>query len=844
VFGRPTYSSPIALSLGGALLWSVNPDNDTVSVIRTDTDTLVTSIAVGNEPQSVAPTPDGQFAYVANAADNSVTVIRITNASPASFQAAVETTFKTGADPFNIVASPDGRRVFVANSGQDTITVIDATNRTIIGHVDIRNSVCNDPDRARHFQPRGMAVTQDSTRLFVTRFLSFVKPGGRQADDNGKEGWVCRIDINTTATTIAGYQPVQQIPLAPQVTGFNVDSTGDGVLDPTSAFPNQLQSIVIRGDNAYLPNIAASPSGPLRFNVDTQAFLSVINGVSTGTPTSPGSINLNLGARNPEPGKPRLFFSNQWAIAFTTQSGPGSAYSVSAGSDLLVKLDVAANGALSFTVDSDTTRYIDLNDPTNPLTSGLNAGKNPLGIVINDPGTRAYVMNFVSRNVSVVDLATDAVVKTIITASQPPPGSQDEVVQVGAEMFFSSRGNFLSNMVHASTGQIVPANLTVSTRNRLSSEGWQNCASCHPGGLTDGVVWAFGAGPRKAVPLNTSFNPNLPTQQRVLNYSAIFDEIEDFELNIRNVSGPGNLAVAVPCSDGAATSLFNPDQGLLLGDTTFNQPPCTVNAFLQKANANRSQLTVQFPGSNVPVPAMTALREWIRLAIRTPNRPLGPRELLGGVDRGRFVAGLRLYKRAGCHTCHGTNFFTISLKDFTSPPANAEVSAEVANAALGTLAPTFGNPVNTQYLPRFLKNIGSFNLGVNVPAAAGGAPANCPAFLLNVCIGGFEKTGANPNAQGQVTDALGIDYNGDSKGIGYNVPSLIGIRAMQPYYHNGACETLACVVADPVHRTAGLPPGSADFLANARLQRILVRFLEGIDATSASPNPTGGPRGQ
>lgn len=133
---------------------------------------------------------------------------------------------------------------------------------------------------------------------------------------------------------------------------------------------------------------------------------------------------------------------------------------------------------------------------------------------------------------------------------------------------------------------------------------------------------------------------------------------------------------------------------------------------------------------------------------------------------------------------------------------------------------------------------------MNAPAAGGGAPANCPPWLLTVCIGGFEKTGANPNAQGQVTDALGIDYNGDSKGIGYNVPALIGIRAMQPYYHNGACETLACVVADPVHRTAGLPPGSPDFLANARLQKILVRFLEGIDATSASPNPTGGPRGQ
>jgi YVTN family beta-propeller protein len=53
-----------------------------------------------------------------------VTVIKVTNTSP--FQAAVETSFTTGAEPWNIVISPNGRRVFVANSAQDTISVIDS----------------------------------------------------------------------------------------------------------------------------------------------------------------------------------------------------------------------------------------------------------------------------------------------------------------------------------------------------------------------------------------------------------------------------------------------------------------------------------------------------------------------------------------------------------------------------------------------------------------------------------------------------------------------------------------------------------------------------------------------
>ena len=71
---------------------------------------------------------------------------------------------------------------------------------------------------------------------------------------------------------------------------------------------------------------------------------------------------------------------------------------------------------------------------------------------------------------------------------------------VGAEMFFSSRGNFDR-----------PAGATVSTSERLSSDGWQSCASCHFKGLTDGVVWEFAAGPRKSVPLNATFNPRNPS---------------------------------------------------------------------------------------------------------------------------------------------------------------------------------------------------------------------------------------------------------------------------------------------------------------------------------------------
>ena len=150
-----------------------------------------------------------------------------------------------------------------------------------MGHVDLRKSLCNAPDKARTFQPRGMAVTKNSKRLFVTRFLSFTGRAACRPTTTAARAPVCRLDIKTASSKIADYKPAKLVKLAPQITGFTIDSNGDGVADPTSAFPNQLQSIVIKGNNAYLPNIAASPTGPLKFNVDTQAFVNVIGGVNT-----------------------------------------------------------------------------------------------------------------------------------------------------------------------------------------------------------------------------------------------------------------------------------------------------------------------------------------------------------------------------------------------------------------------------------------------------------------------------------------------------------------------------------------------------------------------------------
>ena len=74
---------------------------------------------------------------------------------------------------------------------------------------------------------------------------------------------------------------------------------------------------------------------------------------------------------------------------------------------------------------------------------------------------------------------------------------------------------------------------------------------------------------------------------------------------------------------------------------------------------------------------------------------------------------------------------------------------------------------------------------------------------------------------------MGIDYNSDGRGIGFNVPSLLGLYGEPPYMHNGAAESLAGVVADVKHRTDN--GRITDLLSNPTDQVKVVKFLESID---------------
>ena len=196
-------------------------------------------------------------------------------------------------------------------------------------------------------EPRGIAITpvtsgadSDQT-VYVTNFLALPNNGAIDGADNAKVGYVTVIPVaSDTVTGQVTLNPVSDTgfkaagdalnhiaaPATPVATDFTFT---------TGAYPNQLNAIAIRNNFAYVPSTAASPNGPVRFNVNVQSLVNVID--LTANTDAGKTINMQQAVAaqtNPQ----RLFITQPWAIAFKHNADEG--YVVSAASDIVAKLAV------------------------------------------------------------------------------------------------------------------------------------------------------------------------------------------------------------------------------------------------------------------------------------------------------------------------------------------------------------------------------------------------------------------------------------------------------------------------------------------------------------------------
>jgi uncharacterized protein (TIGR03437 family) len=646
-FAGPTSSQPLALSADDSLLIVANPDNNSVTLFDVKNgNAKLAEITVGGEPNGVALSPDGTRAYVANTLDGTVTVLGINRA--AGSYGTVLNTIRVGAEPYGLALTPTGRKLYVTNARSNSVSVID-TSSTSYPAVTIPNV---------GFEPRGIAITNGGTddlqeTVFVTQFLSLPIDGKVDGADDAKAGHVTVISAATD--TVIGDIVVNPI----AETGFK--AAGDalqrialpatpGAADfkfVTGAYPNQFNNIGIRGKFAFVPNTGASPNGPFRFNVNTQSLLSVID--TTARKDAGKTINMHA-AVDAQTNPSKRFITQPWAIALKHKTDEG--YVVSAASNIVVKLKIDPNtGAATVQSDpTDTTRVLEI--PT---------GKNPRGIVINSTDQTAYVMNYVSRDVNIIDLTAtvEKVTTTVKSANLPAAGSLEDKIHVGRELYHTSVGEF---------DPVAPGGAAIT--GRMSNNGWGSCSACHPFGLSDNVVWIFPSGPKRTISQHTDYDQTDPARKilRALNWSAERDEEADFELNTRAVSG---------------------GQGLIVG-TDGTTPDPNVANLTPNASRGRNQLKVR------GVPGWDALEAYVQFGIRSPISPLR-----NSTDPD-IAAGRQAFIQANCQSCHGGPQWTSARVRFNPPPdasliSNGQLIAELRN--VGTFDPQAFNEVRQTGTP-------------------------------------------------------------------------------------------------------------------------------------------------
>lgn len=135
-------------STAQASIYVSNSDDDTVSVINSETNTVTTTVTVGTQPESLQASPNRNFVYVVNAGSNNISVIDTSNNT-------VSTTITVGSNPAGIAVSPDSEFVYVSNRNDNTVSIIETETHTVTSTINVGTT------------PRGLAISPDGTTLYV-----------------------------------------------------------------------------------------------------------------------------------------------------------------------------------------------------------------------------------------------------------------------------------------------------------------------------------------------------------------------------------------------------------------------------------------------------------------------------------------------------------------------------------------------------------------------------------------------------------------------------------------------------------------------------------------------------
>ena len=279
------------------------------------------------------------------------------------------------------------------------------------------------------------------------------------------------------------------------------------------------------------------------------------------------------------------------------------------------------SGAYLF-VALETSRQLAILDPVGGRELlKVDVGRAPQGVSVSADGLRVYVQNFMDRTVSVMDLTPllnqgELRVPALATTATVVTDKLNPIVLRGKQLFYDARDP------------------------RLARDSYMSCASCHNDASHDGRTWdftGFGEGLRNTPALKG----RAAIGQGFMHWSANFDEVQDFEGQIRNFAGGTGL----------------------MTDAQFN------------TGTRNTPLGDRKTGVSADLDALAAYLATLNTFDPSPNRNAD------GSLTAAAAAGRTVFTNANCASCHTGTAFTASAD-----------AAAMRN--IGTLKPASGKRLN------------------------------------------------------------------------------------------------------------------------------------------------------
>ncbi len=543
---RPAISGNLVFedrATGTDRFWVVNQDHNSVSVFSASTNGKLKTITVGTAPRSAAVASNGEI-WVTNKSSATISVI-----DPGTLAVVRTISLPFASQPYGIIAAPTGGAMYVALEGSGRVLKIDTASGSTLASVGVGANV------------RQLAMTGDSSRLYVSRFITPPLPGEStaivQTQVAGQHVGGEVVVVNPSAMT------VQQTIVLRHGDEPDFQNQGRGI-------PNYLGAVAISPDgrSAWVPSKQDNIKRGMKRDGLPLNFQNTVRAISS-------RIDLVAGTED----HPRRIDHDNASVASAVAYDRLGVY-------LFVALETSRQVAV---VDAHGGHEI----------FRFGVGRTPQGLAVSADGNRLYVNNFLDRTVGVYDLSellTEGIANVPrLTTKTSHDGEKltAEVLQ-GKRLFYDALDT------------------------RLARDAYMSCASCHNDGGYDGRVWdltGFGEGLRNTVNLRGHAGA-----QGFLHWSNNFDEVQDFEGQIRNLAGGSGLMTNAEFNVGTRSQP--------LGD-----PKASVSADLD------------------------ALAAYVKSLTTFASSPLRNAD---GSLTSAATAGKTLFVAKNCASCHGGSAFTTS----------------------------------------------------------------------------------------------------------------------------------------------------------------------------------------